>query len=96
VRFLANENIPGQTVQAFQDRGHDIAWIRTDSPGITDREILARAQSGNRILLAFDKDFGELAFRSGLPATSGINLFRISAPSPDIVARIALSAVDSR
>lgn len=96
MRFLANENIPDQAVNAFQDRGHDIAWIRSDTPGITDREILARAQSENRILLTFDKDFGELAFRSGLPATSGIIQFRISAPSPEIVARIALSAIDSR
>jgi predicted nuclease of predicted toxin-antitoxin system len=96
VRFLANENIPGQAVKALQDRGHDIVWIHSDSPGITDREILTRAQSENRILLTFDKGFGELAFRSGLPATSGVILFRISAPSPEIVARIALSAVDSR
>lgn len=42
-------------------------------PGLTREAIQAS--------LAFDKDFGELAFRAKLPATSGIVLFRISAPS---------------
>lgn len=31
----------------------------------------------SRILLTFDKDFGELAWRIGLPATCGIILFRL-------------------
>ncbi|MBD2604215.1 DUF5615 family PIN-like protein [Scytonema hofmannii FACHB-248] len=68
-------------VEALCNGGHDIIWIRTDAPGITDPEVLNRAQSDERILLTFDKDFGELAFRSHLPATCGIILFRIKAPS---------------
>jgi predicted nuclease of predicted toxin-antitoxin system len=59
-----------------------VVWIRTDAPGSSDRAILARAQAENRIIITFDKDFGELAFRFGLPATSGIILFRISPASP--------------
>ena len=43
-------------------------------------------KSADRILLTFDKDFGELAFRSKLPATTGIILFRIKAPSGAVVA----------
>ncbi|MGV2389743.1 MAG UNVERIFIED_CONTAM: hypothetical protein LVR29_20310 [Microcystis novacekii LVE1205-3] len=31
--------------------------------------------------MTFDKDFGELAFRSRLPASVGIILFRIRVPS---------------
>jgi len=34
-----------------------------------------------RILLTFDKDFGELAWRAGLPASSGIILFRLPMPA---------------
>lgn len=96
MKFLANENIPGQVVFALRERGNDVAWARSDFPGSTDSEVLSRALSENRILITFDKDFGELAFRSGLPASSDIILFRISAPSPEIVARIAISAIDSR
>ena len=74
MRFLADENFPYDAVQALHDDGHDIAWVRTDAPGISDRQVLARAMATHRILLTFDKDFGELAFHAGLPAACGIIL----------------------
>ena len=42
------------------------------------------------------KDFGELAFRAGLPASSGVVLFRILTPSPAQVIRVAIAALESR
>jgi len=39
--------------------------------------VLALAQSDARILLTCDKDFGELAFRTGLQAGAGIVLCRL-------------------
>ncbi|WP_287661640.1 DUF5615 family PIN-like protein [Microcystis sp. M049S2] len=77
MRFLANENFPLDAVEALRQNGHDVLWIRVESPGISDREVLSRAQAENRILLTFDKDFGELAFRSRLPASVGIILFSL-------------------
>ena len=96
MRILANENFPGDAVMTLRQRGHDVVWVRTDAPGSRDIEILARAQREDRIVVTFDKDFGELAFRSGLPASSGIVLFRISAPSSAYVARAAVAALESR
>ncbi|BAY95408.1 MULTISPECIES: DUF5615 family PIN-like protein [unclassified Tolypothrix] len=96
MRFLANENFPSDAVEALRQQGHDVVWIRTDAPGITDPEVLSRAQTEDRILLTFDKDFGELAFRSKLPATSGIILFRIKAPSGAVVAQKVATAIASR
>ncbi len=96
MRFLADENFPYDAVRALRDDGHDVAWVRTDAPGISDRQVLARAMANHRILLTFDKDFGELAFHAGLPAACGIILFRISAPSSERVARIIASAVRTR
>jgi predicted nuclease of predicted toxin-antitoxin system len=91
MRFLANENFPGDAVAALRDRGHDVTWIRTDSPGISDPVVLARAQAELRILLTFDKDFGELAFRSKLPANIGIILFRVRGKSGlEIAQKVAL------
>jgi predicted nuclease of predicted toxin-antitoxin system len=74
MRILANENFPGDAVTALQQRGHDVVWVRTDAPGSSDVEILARAQREERIVVTFDKDF-ELAFRSSPPAFGGIILF---------------------
>ncbi|NJP12205.1 MAG: DUF5615 family PIN-like protein [Leptolyngbyaceae cyanobacterium RU_5_1] len=93
MRFLANENFPADAIEALRQEGHDVVWIRTDSPGISDPEVLSRAQTENRILLTFDKDFGELAFRTKLPATSGIILFRIKAPSSIVVAQKVITAI---
>jgi len=96
MRFLANENFPFDAVEALRQVGHDVTWIRTESPGISDPEVLSRAQAENRILLTFDKDFGELAFRAKLPATIGIILFRIKAPSSVVVAQKVTTAIALR
>jgi len=96
MRFLANENFPAEAVYALRNKGHDVAWVRTDSPGISDRKVLDRAQREDRILLTFDKDFGELAFRLKLLSLSGIILFRISASSSAYIAQTALAAIESR
>ena len=70
-----------------------MAWIRTDSPGIPDEEVIARAVREDRVLLTQDKDFGALAFRAGLPATSGVVLFRVFPPLPTRVTALALDVV---
>lgn len=82
MHFLANENFPGDAVAALRAGGHDVTWVRTDAPGSPDSEVLARAVRENRILLTFDKDFGELAWHARMPATAGIILFRLPMPSP--------------
>jgi predicted nuclease of predicted toxin-antitoxin system len=73
-----------------------LTWIRTDSPGITDPVVLARAQAELQILLTFDKDFGELAFRSKLPASIGIILFRVRGKSGLEIARKVAHVIASR
>jgi len=96
VRLLADGNIPREVVYALRERGHDILWVRTEMPGSTDRLVLERAQSEKRLLLTFDKDFGELAFRFGLPIESGVVLFRITMSSPAGVAAKATAVLESR
>ena len=73
-----------------------MVWIREASPGSLDSQVLARAQDENRIMITFDKDFGELAFRYGLPASCGIVLFRMSTPSSEYIARLAVAAFNQR
>ncbi|MDX1417324.1 MAG: DUF5615 family PIN-like protein [Candidatus Promineifilaceae bacterium] len=70
--------------------------MRTDAPGSAEPDVLTRAQEENRILITFDKDFGELAFHSSLPAHCGVVLFRISMSSPEYVARVALPALEKQ
>ncbi len=96
LRLLADENFPGDAIIALRHAGYDVLWIRTAAPGSSDPQVLALAQAENRIVLTFDKDFGELAFRAGLPATSGIILFRVSARSGEHVAQIAVTVLSQR
>jgi len=83
MRFLAKENFPGAAIEALRAAGNDVAWIRVDAPGSSDPEVLARAARDERVLLTFDKDFGELAKASPLPASCGVILLRIPMPRPD-------------
>jgi predicted nuclease of predicted toxin-antitoxin system len=96
MHILANENFPSEAITALRKRKHDVAWTRIEAPGSSDQEVIARAGAESRLIVTFDKDFGELAFRSKLPAVCGIVLFRISAPSAAHVARAAVAALESR
>ena len=96
MRLLANENFPGLAITALRSHGHDVVWIREDSPGIDDRAVLSRATAEGRILITFDKDFGELVFRLGLDVPSGVILFRIPPDSPSFVAQTAVTVLESR
>lgn len=59
--------------------------------GISDEEVAALCEHQQGILLTFDKDFGELVFRRGLSAGSGVVLFRITPESPEAAAQVALA-----
>jgi predicted nuclease of predicted toxin-antitoxin system len=90
MRFLANENFPGAAVTAPRAAGHDVVWVRSVAPGTTDSLILEWAAREERILLTFDKDFGELARGSSLPPKCGVVLLRMPMPKPgDIGQRLA-------
>ena len=63
--------------------------VRSSAPGASDNDVLAWAIAEQRILLTFDKDFGELAKASRLPKTCGIVLFRTPMPKPAEVGQLA-------
>lgn len=96
LRILANENLPGEVVNALRREGHDVVWARTDAPGRSDQDILSQAQVENRIVITFDKDFGELAFRWGLPASSGVILFRAKTQGAAQAITLLMGAIRSR
>ena len=93
--FLANENFPRIAVEALRSAGYDTAWIVEIAPGSDDDDVLARAYRDRRILLTFDKDFGDLAVRRGTQACRGVILFRLFL-LPQNLAETVVSTIASR
>ena len=56
---------------------------------MSDPDVLAWAARDERILLTFDKDFGELARASALPRTCGVVVLRMPMPKPGDVGQLA-------
>jgi predicted nuclease of predicted toxin-antitoxin system len=86
---------PRHAVIALRESGFDVAWITEEASGASDDDVLASCSAEGRVLLTFDKDFGEFAFRRRLPATCGVVLFRIRSQNPDEVASLARAALAS-
>ena len=82
MKFLADENFPLPSVFELRKDNHDVTAIIQDSPGVSDRSILARAVREGRVVLTFDRDFGELVFRLKLAPPPGIVYFRFEPKSP--------------
>jgi uncharacterized protein (DUF433 family) len=58
MKFLAHENIPGVAVAALAAGGHDVVWVRSSAPGMTDSDVLAWAIREGRILLTLTRTLG--------------------------------------
>lgn len=86
MRLLVNENVTRTVIEELRRRGHDVLAVKESMRSGAADAILARAQVEERIVVSHDKDFGELAFRSNLPAACGVMLFRPTAVRPRRVA----------
>jgi hypothetical protein len=80
VLFLADESCDFAVVLALRPAGHDVAVVAQDAPGLTDRDVMTRAQAEHRVVITEDKDFGQLVF-SGGRASAGCLFLRYPAPA---------------
>lgn len=91
MKFLANENIDKPIVDRLRKDGHAILYVIEMEPGITDNEVMRRANKESALLLTTDKDFGEIVFRQGT-VIHGVVLVRLAGLSPqrkaDIVTKV--------
>lgn len=90
IRLLLNENIPLASAKLLREAGFDVVSILEDSPGISDRKIMERANQEGRIVVTFDRDYGELIYRRHLPAPSGVLYLRFTPLAPEEPAEYVL------
>lgn len=76
LRFMVDESTGAAVVAHLREFGYDVLSVAEEMPRASDTDILERAAREGRIVLTNDKDFGELAFRSG-QTHRGIVLFRL-------------------
>ena len=90
-RLLADENIPARAIDALRDADCDVLSIREHAPESSDDEVLRIAVAQGRILLTFDRDYGELIFGQGHAAPPSVLYFRMFPAGPREVSDAVLS-----
>ena len=77
MKFLFDQSADFRLIPHLRERGHDVAAVsRHYPPGLADEDVLAIARAERRILIAADRDFGELIFRQQF-AHAGVIFFRL-------------------
>jgi len=84
-KLLADENIPIEVVRFLKRSGVDITSVMEFSPGLSDTEVMELANRENRVLVTFDKDFGELVVREKAEV-KGLILLRFAPRPPEQIA----------
>ncbi len=90
MHILANENIPVPSIRKVRAAAVTLSAITEDSPGVTDVEVLSRAARDELVIWTFDRDYGDLIFRQGLPTPKGVLYFRFSPNTPEEPATLLL------
>lgn len=96
MKILADENVPGAAVAALRSAGHDVIWVSEEGPETAEDDVLSRASEEARLLVTFDKDFGDLVFRAGMRASYGIVLFRLASMSKDTLPQFVADSLASQ
>ena len=63
MRLLLDANISIRLIASLKALGHDVASMFESNPNTTDQAVLIKACEEQRVLVTYDKDFGELAIK---------------------------------
>jgi predicted nuclease of predicted toxin-antitoxin system len=96
MNFLADEGVDRQIVERLRQNGHEVPYVAEMEPGISDEEVLKRANDKNTILITADKDFGEIVFHQKLHTVGGVVLLRLAGLSAERKAEITSKVIESR
>jgi predicted nuclease of predicted toxin-antitoxin system len=83
VIFLADENFPRKSVELLRKAGYDVFRMLEISRSEKDPGVLSISVEMQRILLTFDRDFGELIFHKKLKPPPAVLYFRFDPAYPE-------------
>lgn len=90
MRLLADENIPLDSVRALRSAGHDVYSASEVGPGAADLSHVERAIREDRLIVTFDRDFGEIAVRGPNKPEAGVLLLRLAPKSAEEVTQLLI------
>ena len=97
MKLLANENFPFDSVNYLKRQGFDILSIGAENKSITDKEIMNIAIEEQRIILTFDRDYGELIFKYDYKPDKGVIYLRLKqyeSEEPGIIIERLLNSLE--
>ena len=93
--FLANENIPLDSIVLIRSYNHIVLSIKEDFRGISDIAVLKLANQKDAIILTFDKDYGELIFRENFENPPSVIFFRFKGYNAEFAANALLKIIQN-
>lgn len=96
MNLLADEGVERQIVERLRRDGHTVLYIAEMEPSIPDDVVLERANQIMTLLVAADKDFGELVFRERRLSSGGVVLIRLAGLSAERKAEIISQVFEER
>lgn len=79
---MANENFPYKSIYYLKEKGYDVLSIGMDNPSVLDSEIMKIAINEERMIMTFDRDYGELIFRHNYKPEQGVIYLRLDKYQP--------------
>jgi predicted nuclease of predicted toxin-antitoxin system len=67
MRFIVDECTGPAVARWLRAGSHEVFSVYEDARGMSDEDILTKANSENWILITNDKDFGEMVYRKRVP-----------------------------
>lgn len=87
MRVLANENIPMAAIAGLRSAGWDVLAVAEVARSASDADVLALARREARVIITFDRDYGELIFARHHPVPAGVVYLPATPMRPEEPAR---------
>lgn len=83
MKLLANENFPIASIRFLRNKGYDVIAIGEDYPGVSDEYVMKLALTEERVILTFDRDYGELIYKHNYRPAKGVIYLRLEKYEPE-------------
>lgn len=94
MKILADENVHPVVVVRLRAEGLVVEWIAETAPGLSDTQILARADIRELVLITYDRDFGDLIFNHNLTRPKAVIYSRLGRAEPRYLANCILQLLE--